>query len=412
MQIAKLVWLRRGRKRTNNESALYVRVTITGQRYEIPLNVWVPESIWSADAQRAIGRSEAAKNANMIIERTLTAVDDTVTKLRQKNYPVTTANFKLHYHVQDCEYSTISLLFDYHHTIDGKNLSASSIRQYNMTKRYLLAYVRMKYHINDFDINAIDKAFVNEFFAFLQGYKREDQDKACHVNGALKHIQRFKRVMNMALQNEWITRNPVAFLKARKERTVKEYLTKEELTRISVLALSPRLGIIRDIFLFSVYTGVSYTDITLLTHDNIIKGIDGSMWLQYARKKTGVRVSLPLLEPALELIERYGTYNKYKGSTLFPVACNQIVNRQLKVIGKAASVGKSITFHMARHTFATTITLSAGIPIETVSKMLGHTNLTTTQVYAKVIDNKVMDDMAALRKLYTHQVVEEIKKAE
>ena len=151
---------------------------------------------------------------------------------------------------------------------------------------------------------------------------------------------------------------------------------------------------------------------TSLTHEKIIKGIDGSMWLQYARKKTGVRGSLPLLEQALELIERYGTYNKYKGSALFPVACNQIVNRQLKVIGKAASVGKSITFHMARHTFATTITLSAGIPIETVSKMLGHTNLTTTPVYAKVIDNKVMDDMAALRKLYTRQVVEEIKKAE
>ncbi len=412
MQISKLVWLRRGRKQTNNGSPLFVRVTIAGQRYEIPLKVQLLESQWSAPAQRAIGRSEAARSANIIIDRTISAVDDTIFRLQRKNYPITCANFRLHYQAHECEYNTISKLFEYHLIIDGKNLSSSSIRQYNITKRYLLNYVCLKYHLNDFDINAIDKAFVNEFFAYLQGYRRAETDKPCHINGALKHIQRFRRVMNMALQNEWITRNPVNYLKARKERVDKGYLTAEEVAKISTLVLSPSLGIIRDIFIFAVYTGISYTDIAQITNKSIVIGIDGNPWLQYSRQKTGVRVALPLLGPALDLIERYKAFNRYRDTLLFPVACNQVVNRQLKIIAKLAGIAKTVTFHLARHTFATTITLSAGIPIETVSKMLGHTNLTTTQVYAKVVDNKVLDDMAALCKAYKSEMPETLKEAQ
>ena len=165
------------------------------------------------------------------------------------------------------------------------------------------------------------------------------------------------------------------------------------------------LGIVRDLFIFAVYTGVSYEDMTRLTQKNIVIGIDKSLWLHYKRVKTGVRVSLPLLEPALEIINRYDTYHKggKKNQPLFPYVSNQIMNRYLKKVAKLAGVEDRVTYHVARHTFATTITLQHEIPLETVSKMLGHTKITTTQVYARVVDTKVMRDMATLKDMYSHK---------
>lgn len=395
-----LFWLRKGRT-TENMSPLYCRITITGQRYEIPTNFYLSSASWSASAQRAIGRTSNDKEINHGIERITDAVEEAINKIRQKNYTLNIENFKLMYQVQDNEYSTISSLFEYHNVLESKNLSHSSNVQYGITLRHLQNFIRIKYRVSDYDINAIDKAFVQEFFAYLQGFRRQDNKKLCTINGALKHIQRFRKVMNIALQNEWINRNPVSLLHAKKDKVEKEFLTAKEIKAVESAILKPHLAIVRDIFIFAVYTGVAYIDALNLTNQNITIGIDNSLWLNYHRQKTGIRVALPLLEPAQNILTRYDCYNTHKpNSRLFPITKNQVVNRYLKTIATEAGVNKPITFHMARHSFATTITLMQGIPIETVSKMLGHTNLTTTQVYAKVVDTKVMDDMAALKNIY------------
>ena len=164
------------------------------------------------------------------------------------------------------------------------------------------------------------------------------------------------------------------------------------------------LSIVRDVFVFAVYTGLSFVDISNLTNENINVGIDKSLWLNYYRQKTDIHAMLPLLQPAVCILKRYEAYHKGKRTNhVFPVPPNQVANRYLKKVAKEAGVEKNITFHLARHTFATTITLSHGIPIETVSKMLGHTSIKTTQIYAKILDTKVMDDMAALKELYTRK---------
>lgn len=397
-----LFWLRKGRV-SEQLAPLFCRVTIQGQRYEISLNCKIRPQSWNKEAQKSIGKTETDREANRVIENTKLQVEETVTHMHQKGYQFNIANFKLMYQVQDNEYNTISRLFDYHEIIDRKNLKEGSYRGYIITKKHLLDYVRIKYHVADYDINAIDKPFVQEFFAYLQGYRREGKIK-CAVNGALKHITRFKRIMNLALQNEWINRNPVTFLKVKKERVEKGFLSEEEIKALEEVTLKPHLMIVRDIFLFSVYTGAAYVDVSNLTIGNIRLGIDRSLWLQYSRQKTGQRVSLPLLEPAQRIVQQYHRYHSNKPhNKLFPMPTNQEVNRHLKTIADEAGIEKKVTFHMARHTFATTITLSHGIPIETVSKMLGHAALSTTQIYAKVVDNKIMDDMAALKKLYTAQ---------
>lgn len=331
-------------------------------------------------------------------------IDETVDKIRQKNYDLNVENFKLLFKAQENEYSTISTLFDYHAIMEKKNLRGSTLRGYEVTRNHLMKFIRIKFHVADYDIAAIDKAFVNEFFAYLQGYKRTKDPRICAVNGAMKHIEKFKKVMNLAMQNEWIDRNPVTQFRAKRTKVEKEFLTEKEIKAIEHAVLRPTLCIVRDLFLFAVYTGISYIDIYNLRGDNLNIGIDHTQWLSFHRQKTDIRVSLPLLEPAENILRRYVTYHNYqKNMHLFPVPPNQVVNRYLKQIMREAGVNKNVTFHAARHTFATTITLMHGIPLETVSKMLGHASITTTQIYAKVVDIKVRDDMAALKLLYAQK---------
>lgn len=403
-KISVLFWARKSRtKKEANTVPLYCRVTVGGQRYDFPLNVSIRPASWIAKAQRAAGKTEADREANRVIEETGLLVTETVERIQQKHYELSIENFKLQFKAKENEYSTITKLFDYHEAVERKNLRPGSYRGYIVTRKHLLDFVRIKFHLSDYSIEAIDKAFVYEFFAYLQGYRREGTVR-CAVNGALKHIARFKRIMNLAIQNEWIANNPVCLLKVHKEYVEKGYLTEEEIRRLKAVTLPPHLGIARDIFMFSVYTGMAYVDILMLTNKNITLGIDGSHWLNYHRQKTSQRVAVPLLEPAEELIARYATYHGEKAKQpIFPVPCNQAINRYLKTIAKAAGIRKDITYHCFRHTFATTITLSHGIPIETVSKMLGHASLTITQLYAKIVDKKVMDDMAQLKELYANK---------
>jgi len=216
--------------------------------------------------------------------------------------------------------------------------------------------------------------------------------------------------MNLALQNEWISRNPVNLFSAKKERVEIEFLSEKEVNYLHGVEIKPHLAIVRDIFLFAVYTGLAYSDIARLRIDNITIGIDRSQWLNIHRQKTNVRCPIPLLKPAEEIIQKYESFHEFKPSAnVFPVPTNQVVNRYLKQIAEAAGISKNLTFHMARHTFATTVTLSHNIPIETVSKMLGHTSLSTTQIYAKVIDTKISEDMAALRNQYAIKAAKQTK---
>lgn len=403
-----LFWLRKSRS-AETLSPLYCRITISGQRYEIPMNIYLRPQSWNAEAQMSLGKTAADKNANRNIEDLKLRIEETVDKIRQKNYDLNVENFKLLFKAQENEYSTISTLFDYHAIMEKKNLRGSTLRGYEVTRNHLMKFIRIKFHVTDYDITAIDKPFVNEFFAYLQGYRRTADPRICAVNGAMKHIEKFKKVMNMALQNEWIDRNPVAQFHAKRTKVEKEFLTEKEIKAIEKVTLRPTLCIVRDLFLFAVYTGISYIDIYNLTGENLNIGIDHTQWLNFRRQKTDIRVALPLLPPAEKILQRYVSYHNYqKNVHLFPVPPNQVVNRYLKQIMREAGIDKDVTFHCARHTFATTITLMHGIPIETVSKMLGHASLTTTQIYAKVVDIKVRDDMAALKALYAQK--EELSK--
>lgn len=226
----------------------------------------------------------------------------------------------------------------------------------------------------------------------------------CKITGvsAAKYIKHLKKIINHCVANNWLEKNPFINFKSTAKAKERTFLNEEELNRIASKKLSvERLAQLRDIFVFCCYTGLSYADVQKLKRSEIGVGVDGEKWIFTNRQKTDTSSRIPLLPATLKILGQYKDHPQCENKGLvLPVLSNQKMNAYLKEIADMCRINKHLTFHLARHTFATTVTLSNGVPIETVSKMLGHTNIKTTQHYAKTLDVKVSQDMAALKKKY------------
>lgn len=232
-----------------------------------------------------------------------------------------------------------------------------------------------------------------QFIVDFENYLRTECN--CNANTTAKFIQFFKRIIIIARNNGWMQHDPFANYKIRIKKVDRGYLTEEELQKIKQKELTiDRLIKVRDIFIFSCFTGLAYVDAKNLTYDNIKKGVDGNLWIITKREKTDTPVTVPLMSIPLEIIEKYR--NKQPNCKVLPLLTNQKMNSYLKEIGDLCEIEKNLTFHLARHTFASTTTLAKGVSIEAVSKMLGHTNIKTTQIYARVTENMISNEMHKL----------------
>ncbi|MGB0182888.1 MAG: site-specific integrase [Schleiferiaceae bacterium] len=182
------------------------------------------------------------------------------------------------------------------------------------------------------------------------------------------------------------------------KEVVRPYLNEEELNRLIGLELHfDRLERVRDMFLFSCFTGLSYADVKKLKREEIECTSEGN-WIKTRRRKTGQRAHIPLLSIAWSVIEKYNPFFEELLATdrILPILSNQKMNAYLKELATLAQIDKQLSFHIARHTFATTVTMLNGVPIESVSKMLGHKSIRSTQLYARIVDQKVGEDMRTL----------------
>ena len=215
----------------------------------------------------------------------------------------------------------------------------------------------------------------------------------------MKHLERLRKMVNLSVKLEWLDKNPFEKYRLSFKKVERICLIQEEVDTIENKTFSiERLQYVKDLFVFACYTGLAYIDICKLTPENVTKGIDGGDWIYTKREKTEVSVHIPLLPKARAILAAYKDNPRALHSgRLFPPISNQKLNSYLKEVADLCGITKKLTFHIARHTFATIITLSNGVPIETVSKLLGHTMLSTTQIYAKVVENKVSDDMQQLQ---------------
>ena len=390
-----------GKRAVNNQTNIYVRVTLNAQRVNISLKRKIDFTNWDEKNQRAIGKGKDARILNNFLNEIQSKIQRIYEKLKSENLGLTAQMIKARFLGEDKNDLSFQGLIVYYNEKMQHKLHKNTMGQYNTSQRYMTEFISEEFKTSDIPLAKLDFSFVVGFENFLRSYIPKSGQPKIGNNTAMKHIKRLRRMVTLAYRMEWIDRDPFVNFKMKIDKTERGFLTKAELQSVIDLSSSiERLIIVRDLFVFSCYTGISYSDIIALKNDNIVIGIDGSLWIMANRVKTGTPFKIPLLTQAARLIEKYKDHLRTsENNNLLPKLSNQKLNSYLKEIADLSSIKKNLTFHMARHTFATTVTLSNGVPIETVSKLLGHTKLATTQIYAKVVERKVSEDMEKLKVL-------------
>jgi len=392
--------IRLPKQQKNDQATVFARISVNGRRCEISLKKKVNPQNWDDAKGKARGTRDEIRKLNEHIERVRTLIADGYHELVQQKKVVTVDAVKSLFLGADDNEITLIKLGEYHNTEMKDKLADGTMKNYYTTQKYIAKFLKEKYHRNDINLAELNYKFILDFESFLSKHQPKDHQKPLHNNGIMKHIERLCKMVNMAVTMDWLAKDPFSKYKQHFDKVERFCLTKEELSAIENKKFTiERLMVVKDLFLFSCYTGLAYIDTMNLNAGNIVKGIDGNDWLITSRKKTNTDVRIPLLPQAEALIKKYQDHPKaVSHGTLFPVISNQKMNAYLKEIADLCNINKAITFHIARHTFATTVTLSNGVPIESVSKMLGHTTIRSTQVYAKVVEQKLSEDMQNLKK--------------
>jgi site-specific recombinase XerD len=397
--------IRLSKLQKTDPATVFARISVNGRRCEISLKKKINPQNWDDVKGKARGTKDEIRKLNEHIERVRTLIADGYHTLVQQKKVVTVDAVKALFLGDDENEMTLIKLGEYHNSEMKDKLADGTMKNYYTTQKYIAKFLKEKLHRNDISLPELNYKFIIDFETYLSKHQPKDHQKPLNNNGIMKHLERLCKMVNMAVTMDWLAKDPFAKFKQHFDKVERFYLTKEELAAIEKKKFTiERLQTVKDLFLFSCYTGLAYIDTMNLTTENIIKGIDGNDWLITSRQKTDTDVRVPLLPQAEALIKKYKNHPKASNhGTLFPVISNQKTNSYLKEIADLCNINKAITFHIARHTFATTITLSNGVPIESVSKMLGHTTIRSTQVYAKVVEQKLSEDMLNLKKRMANQ---------
>ena len=343
---------------------------IVGKHSETAFSVKfrVPQSLWSSG--RACGKSVAARDINNRL--------DEIRAAALGIYETLLSYFRLF--IRNFEKRV------------GINRTEKTLRAYRNSYNHLVRFLQMQYKLSDIPFAALDRSFIEKYDLYLR-------TECCLASGTIVNLTvQLKTIVGEAIADGIITVFPFVGYEPVHPKPEQKYLTSEELNRIMTTPLHDQiLYHVRDMFLFSCYTGIPYSDMCLLTNENLSLAEDGTWWIRSSRKKTGVDFEIPLMELPFHIIEKYR--DMAPEGKLLPMYSNSSLNRYLKRIAEICGIGRKLVFHAARHTYATEITLSHGVPLETVSKMLGHSRIETTQHYAKVTDNKIDTDTKALDKI-------------
>lgn len=400
-KITVLFYLRKSKVNALGQMPIYQRITINGQRLDISSGFFIQEEKWSKETTKIKGNSEEARIINGQLEMIKAKVYETQKKLFMNQEEINFENFKNEYQGKKERERMLIPIFEEHNRkikeLVGQEYAAGTLERYQTSLKHTKDFIYWKYNISDINIEKIDHAFIMEYEFYLRSIRK------CANNSAVKYIKNFHKIINQCIANGWQQKDPFVNYKAKMKEVIREFLTEKEIEDIiNKKFVSERLELVRDIFIFSCFTGLAYIDVQQLTSDNITLGIDGDKWIFKNRQKTDTASKIPLLPTAQEIINKYENHPVCKNENrLLPILSNQKMNAYLKEIADVCGIKKDLTFHIARHTFATTVTLSNGVPLETVSKMLGHTNLKTTQHYAKILDNKISEDMMILKSKFS-----------
>ncbi len=388
---------------------IYIRLTVDGQRLEFSSKKFIQKSKWSFEQSKMKGNSAEARSINNYLDSIKSQIIDIQMALTHKRDVLNIENFRKYLFDESATQRMLLPIYrDHNNRIEGligNGYAHGTLERFKISLRHLEEFLLWKLNAKDIAIAEINFALITDFEFYLRS------EKSCSNNTAVKYVRNFRKIVKICLSNDWLEKDPFVKYSGKMKEVETEFLTEVEIKKIYLKKFpTERLELVRDIFVFCCYTGLAYVDVKGLRSEHIGLGIDGQKWIFKNRQKTDTKSKIPLLPIPEELIAKYSNHPKcLNEDRVLPVLSNQKMNGYLKEIGDLSGIKKEITFHMARHTFATSITLSNGVPIESVSKMLGHKNIQTTQHYARVLDKKVSEDMNALRTKFAMQNISNVK---
>ena len=384
-----LFYLKRNEPKKNGNVVIMVRITVDGECTQFSSKLEIHPNLWDDKIRKAKGSTANAVNLNRTLDTIRANVAKYYTHLMEVNGYATPTKIKnLILGIEDKEKTIISYFEKFNEQYKlkvGNTTTWTTYTKYELTKNRLIDFLKQNRGVKDIPIREINTIFLQDFYLFLRKAHKSGN------NNAMKNMQRLRAVFNYIKNTGISFTDPYGNFKMSFEKSDRSYLTQEEIDiLLNKKFASDRLEKVKDVFLFSCYTGISFSDIYDLTKENLKNGVDNNLWIMSQRNKTGIKFNVRLLDIPLMILDKYE--GKQENGKLLPVISNQNTNEYLHEIAELCNIKKKITFHVARHTFAT-LCLTEGMPIESISKMLGHSNITTTQIYARIIDQKLSNDM-------------------
>ena len=391
-----LFFIKKSKLLKNGEAPICMRITVNGQRAEIQIKRSVEVSKWNSQKECTAGKDRKAMELNHYLDTVRTKVLKIHRELEQDGKPITADILKRRYYGEGDSPKMLLEVFREHNRkyreLMGKDYVAGTVLRYERTARYLEELLQKEYGMNDIPLKEINHEFITKFEHYVK------TEKSCAQNAAVKYLKNLKKIIKAALVNKWITDDPFLEIHFKQTRTNRAFLTEEELGILLKKEFTiPRLQTVRDIFVFCALTGLAFTDVQHLKHDHIIKDGNGEYWIRKAREKTDNMCDIPLLDIPRMILEKYkGHPECMKKGVLLPVPSNQRMNSYLKEIADTCGITKPLSTHVARHTFAT-VALANRVSMESVAKMLRHTDIRTTRIYARILDKTVSEEMKGMK---------------
>jgi site-specific recombinase XerD len=394
-----LFYLKKNNLNRDGEAPVMARITIDGTIAQFSCKVFIRPHLWETKYNRAIGKSEQAKQINRLLDEIKAGIDRHYKKILERDSYVTAEKVKNAFLGIDLRSETLLQVFNQHNEdfkkmVDAGLRTQSTFQKYKDVYVHLEAFIKTRYNRKDMVLIELTQAFITDFELYLTTVP-----KLAH-NTIWLYMMPLRKMVSIAIKNRWLTYDPFDGYEITAEETDMGYLDREEIKAIMDVPLKKNLELVRDLFLFCVFTGLSFRDMKNLTRDHMQVFFDGHPWIITRRQKTSVSSNILLMDIPLKIIEKYEGLTI--GDQLLPVPSYTTLRNGIREIAVVAGITKHVTWHMSRHTYATEICLTNGVPIESLSKTMGHKNIKTTQRYAKVTNEKISKDMGNLSEALQH----------
>ena len=389
-----IFYLKRQAARKDGTVPVMGRITVDGTQTQFSCKITIDPKVWDIKSGRAIGRSTAAIEANRMLDNMRVSINKHYREIMDRDNYVTAEKVKNAFLGLEHRCRTLLQVFkqhneDYEKMYEAGMKAKATLLKYQCVYRHLEEFIYQRYHVRDIALKELTPAFISDFDIFLR------TEKNCCTNTVWLYLCPLRTMVSIAISNEWLSRDPFRDYEVKKEQTTRYFLTKDEIRLLMDGKLkNAKQELYRDLFVFCIFTGLSFSDMRNLSEENIRTYFDEHLWISINRQKTGVQSNIRLLDVPKKILEKYRGLRE--DGKIFSVPHYMTCLYGIRAVAKRCGITKHLTWHMSRHTMATEICLTNGVPIETVSSILGHKNITTTQIYAKITKEKLNQDMENL----------------